>query len=385
MMESPIYLDNNATTRPAPEVVDAMLRALQKHWGNPSSAHSLGRIPEAALVQAREQVAELMGCTPAEVVFSSGATESITQVFKGVFEALPAKRHFILSAIEHSAVQAQAIWLKRQGAEVTLLPVDACGWVAPEALKNALRPDTALVSVMLANNETGVIQPVAELASLAKAAGALMHTDAVQAAGKMPLDVRALGVDFATLSAHKFHGPKGVGAFYIRRGVRIRPLVLGGHQERDRRGGTENLPGIVGMGVAAELALSHLAGATRIRAQRDRLETALRVALPEAVIHGVDAERVPNTCMLSIPGIEGEALLMKLDSVGICVSTGSACTTGQKEPSHVLWAMGVPLELARGSIRISLGRETTAEEISRSEVEIPKAVRELKALGPMGR
>lgn len=380
-----IYLDNNATTRPDPEVVTAMVRCLEEHWGNPSSAHSQGRMPEALLVQARERLASLLNTSPQELVFSSGATESITQVFKGVFETFPTKRHFILSSIEHSAVQAQATWLKRQGADVSLLPVDGDGRVSLEALSKALRPDTALVSVMTANNETGVIQPVSECAAMAKAAGAFMHTDAVQAAGKLPLDLPSLGVDLATFSAHKFHGPKGVGALFIRRGLRLRPLLLGGHQERDRRGGTENLAGIVGMGVAAKLAKARLPELERVRVLRDRMESQLREALPEVRIHGASAERLPNTCLLSLPDLEGEALLLKLDEVGICVSTGSACTTGQKEPSHVLWAMGVPLELARGTLRLSLSHETSEAEIEQVVRELPRQVSILRGLGPMAR
>ena len=380
-----IYLDNNATTRPAPEVVDAVALFLREHWGNPSSAHSLGRVPEAALVHARSQVSALMGCDPTELVFSSGATESITHVFKGVFEAFPAKRHFIVSAIEHSAVQAQVAWLRRQGAEVGVLPVDASGQVKLEALEPMLRSDTALVSVMLANNETGVIQPVADIAHIAKAAGALVHTDAVQAVGKLPIDLKALGVDLATISGHKFHGPKGVGALFIRRVLRLKPLILGGHQERDRRGGTENLPGIVGMGVAAELAQAHLAEMPRIASLRDRLEDGLRQSMSNIVIHGSGAPRVPNTSFMGFPGLEGEALLLKLDGQGICVSTGSACTTGQKEPSHVLWAMGVPLDVARGTLRLSLSRESLDADIDRALAVIPDVVRELACIPPMGR
>lgn len=380
-----IYLDNNATTRPASEVVEAVALYLREHWGNPSSAHSLGRVPEAALVRARSQVSALLGCEPAELVFSSGATEAITHVFKGVFEAFPAKRHFIVSAIEHSAVQAQVAWLRRQGAEVSILPVDALGMVKLDVLEPMLRSDTALVSVMLANNETGVIQPIADIARIAKAAGALVHTDAVQAVGKLPIDLKPLGVDLATISGHKFHGPKGVGALFIRRGLRLKPLILGGHQERDRRGGTENLPGIVGMGVAAELAQAHLADMPRIASLRDRLEDGLRQSVSNIVIHGFGAPRVPNTSFVSFPGLEGEALLLKLDGQGICVSTGSACTTGQKEPSHVLWAMGVPLDVARGTLRLSLSRESLDAEIDRALAVIPDVAQELARIPPMGR
>jgi len=380
-----IYLDNNATTRPAAEVVEIMAQCALEHWGNPSSAHGQGRGPEAILVRAREQVAELLSCSPAELVFTSGGTEAITHAFKGVFEAFPQKRHFVATAVEHSAVLAQLEWLKRHGAEVTLVGVDGNGRLDVEALKVALRPDTALVSVMTANNESGALFPVAEIAALVKASGALFHTDAVQAAGKTLLDVKALGVDLLDLSAHKFHGPKGAGALFIRRGLRLKPLVLGGHQERGRRGGTENVAAIAGMGLAAALARTHLGEMGKIEFLRDRLEAALGEAIPDMGIHGGGAGRVPNTSLLGFPGVEGEALLLKLDQQGICVSTGSACTTGQKEPSHVLRAMGVPEELARGTIRISLSRETTEDEIATVLGLIPSLVQELRSLRPMGR
>lgn len=380
-----IYLDNNATTRPASAAVEAMVLCLQDHWGNPSSAHRMGRRPEGILVQAREQVAALLACSPGELVFTSGGTESLTQAFRGVFEGLPAKRHFILSAVEHSAGLAQAEWLKGQGAEVTLLGVDGHGRLDLEDLKAALRPDTALVSLMTANNETGVLMPVAEAASLAKSAGALFHTDAVQAAGRIPLDVKSLGVDLLSLSGHKFHGPKGAGALFIRRGIRLKPLVLGGHQERGRRGGTENVAAIAGLGVAAELAQGHLEDMPRVRRLRDHLESRLSALIPDLCIQGSYLDRVPNTSLLSVPGLEGEALLLKLDAEGICVSTGSACTSGQKEPSHVLRAMGVPPETARGTIRISLSRQTTDAEIETVIEALPRIVVELRGLGRMGR
>ena len=380
-----IYLDNNATTRPDLEVVETMTRYLQEHWGNPSSAHAMGRRPEGALVRAREQVAGLLGCATAEVIFTSGGTEAITQVFRGVFEAFPGKRHFIASAVEHSAVLAQLDWLRAQGAEVSLIGVDGAGRLDLEALKAALRPDTAMVSVMTANNETGVLLPVPEVAALAKAAGALLHTDAVQAAGKVGLDMKSLGVDVLNISGHKFHGPKGAGALFLRRGLRLRPLILGGHQERGRRGGTENVPAIAGMGMAAELASTHLADMPRVRVLRDRMEAVLGEQIPDLRIHGSDLERVPNTSLLSLPGLEGEAVLLKLDAAGICVSTGSACTSGQREPSHVLRAMHVPLDCARGTIRVSLSRETRGEEIDALIEVLPRIVEELRKLRPMAR
>lgn len=380
-----IYLDNNATTRPASEVLEAMLPYFLEHFGNASSAHAMGRMPGGALVHARAQVADLLGCEPAELVFNSGGTEGINHAFKGIFEAFPAKRHFVTTAVEHSAVQAVVGWLKGHGAEVTFIGVDADGRLDLDLLKVSIRPETALVSVMAANNETGVLSPLEEVASLVKAHGTLLHVDAVQAAGKIPLDVRTLGADLLNVSAHKFHGPKGVGALFIRRGLRLKPLMVGGQQERGRRGGTENVPAIVGMGRAAQLAVAHMADVERIRALRDLLESSLRSTIPGVLVNGLKTPRLANTTLLSFKDIEGEALLMKLNEKGICVSTGSACTTGQKEPSHVLRAMNAPPEFSRGTVRISLSRETTEDEI-RQVIEIfPSLVADLRSLGTMAR
>lgn len=384
-MNAVIYLDNNATTRVAPEVLEAMLPCFGEHYGNPGSAHLLGLKAEGALVQAREQVASLLMCQAAEVVFNSGGTEGLNHAFRGTFEAFPAKRHFVTTAVEHSAVLALVEWLRRQGAEVTILPVDGAGRLDLGRLEAAIRPDTALVSVMAANNESGVCFPLREVASLVKAKGALLHVDATQAAGKLPLDLASLPIDLLNLSAHKFHGPKGVGALFIRRGLRLKPFMVGGHQERSRRGGTENLPGIVGLGYAAASARTGLAGMERVRGMRDGLEAALKKALPEICVHGESALRLPNTSFLGFPGLEGEALLLRLNQQGICVSTGSACTTGQREPSHVLQAMGVDAELARGTLRLSLSRYTTEAEIARVVDLLPEMVRELRDAGPMTR
>ena len=376
-----IYLDNNATTQPASEVVEAMLPYFREQFGNPSSGHLLGHLAEGALVQAREQVASLLHCQPAELVFNGGGTEGLNHALRGVFEALPTKRHFITTAVEHSATLALADWLKRQGAKVTVLPVDGAGRLDLAQLEAALQPDTALVSVMAANNETGVLFPLEAIAPLVKAKGVLLHVDATQAVGKVPLDLTGLPVDLLNLSAHKFHGPKGVGALFIRRGLRLKPFMVGGHQERGRRGGTENLPGIVGLGKAAELAVGGLAQMEEVRRRRDWLEA----SLPDAVIHGAASARLPNTCFAAFPGIEGEALLLRLSQRGICVSTGSACTTGQKEASHVLRAMGVESGLALATLRFSLSRYTTEDEI-RSVVELlPTLCHELRNRGPAGR
>jgi len=380
-MREVIYLDNNATTRMAPEVLEAMLPYFREQYGNASSGHLLGHISEGALVEARNQVAALLNCQAAEVVFNGGGTEGLNHAFRGVFEALPGKRHFVITAVEHSAVLALGDWLKRQGAEVTVLPVDSAGRLELAQLEAAIRPDTALVSVMAANNETGVLFPLEEIAPLVKARGALLHVDATQAIGKIPLDLAALPADLLNLSAHKFHGPKGVGALFIRRGLRLKSFLIGGHQERGRRGGTENLPGIVGLGKAAELAVLALSNLGSVRGRRDVLEA----SLSGAMIHGAAVPRLPNTCFAGFPGIEGEALLLRLSQRGICVSTGSACTTGQTEPSHVLRAMGVEPRLALGTIRFSLSRDTTDQEIQTVVELLPSLLEELRGRGPVGR
>jgi cysteine desulfurase len=379
-----IYLDNNATTRLAPEALDAMLPYFCDHYGNASAAHTLGHLSEGAVTRAREQLATLLGCQPAELVFNSGGTEGLNHVFRSVLDAFPTKRHFIVSSVEHTAVMAIMDWLRKQGAEVTMIDVDESGRLDLHQLETAIRPDTALVSIMAANNETGVIFPLKEIAHIVKAKSVLFHVDATQAIGKTALDVSNLPIDLLNLSAHKFHGPKGVGAIFIRRGLRLKPFMIGGHQERGRRGGTENVPGIVGLGKAAELARLSLRKMEEIRRWRDQLESAA-LDIPDACVNGFDAERLPNTSLLSFAGIEGEALLMKLNEQGICVSTGSACTTGQKEPSHVLRAMKVSEAHAKGTIRVSMSRCTTAEEIARLVELLPSLVAELRALSPFAR
>ncbi len=337
-------------------------------------------------MNAREQVAGLLGCAPAELVFNSGGTEGLNHAIRGVFEAQPGRRHFITTAVEHSAVLAIAEWLKGQGVAVTLLGVDGEGRLDLAELEAALRPDTALVSVMAANTESGVLFPLARAGALAQARGALFHVDATQAVGKVPLDLQALPVDLLNLSAHKFHGPKGIGALFVRRGRRLKPFMLGGGQERGRRGGTENVPGIVGLGQAAAMAAQHLdAMDGRVRALRDRLESALRDQVEGIRVNGAGAGRLPNTSFISFQGIEGEALFLKLSDRGVCVSTGSACSTGQREPSHVLRAMGVPDGEARGTVRFSLSRYTTEAETLKVIGLVPGLVAELRNAGAMGR
>ena len=374
-----IYLDNNATTRLAPEALDAMLPFLRESYGNAGSGHVLGHLSEGAVVQARDQVAAMLGCTPAEILFNSGGTEGINHAFRGVFEAFPKKRHFIISAVEHPAVLAVCEWLKVKGAEITMLGVDGEGKLDLATLEASIRPDTALVSLMAANNESGVLFPMEEVAKIVKGKGALLHVDATQAIGKKAMDLGHLPIDLLNFSGHKFHGPKGTGALFIRRGLRLKPFMLGGHQERGRRGGTENVPGIVGLGKACESAMGHLPHVAAIGELRDQFETAIQTGISGVRVNGAGAPRLPNTSFLSFKGIEGEALLLKLNEAGICVSTGSACTTGQKEQSHVLRAMAVPKEFAMGTIRVSLSRYTTTDEIAQLSQMLPGLVAELRS------
>jgi cysteine desulfurase len=323
-----------------------------------------------------------VGCTPAEIVFTSGGTESLNHAFRGVWEAFPLRRHLVTTAVEHPAVRALVGWWKGQGGEATDVGVDEAGRLDLGALERALRPDTALVAVMAANNESGVLFPVDEVAPIAKAKGALFLVDATQAMGKLPVDAAAWGADLLALSGHKFQGPKGTGLLMIRRGVRLKPLMLGGSQERGRRGGTENVPGLVGLGKAAELAGTRLPELDRVRRLRDALEIHLLAEIPEVRIHGAEAERLPNTSLVGFAGVEGEALQLKLAEQGICVSTGSACSTGMREPSHVLRAMQVPDTYARGTIRFSLGRETTSEEMQKVQEILPSLIAGLRTGSP---
>jgi cysteine desulfurase len=359
------YLDHNATTALAPEAFEAMRPWFTERFGNASAAYALGHLSDGAVVAAREQVAALVGCTPAEIVFTSGGTESLNHAFRGVWEAFPTKRHLVTTVVEHPAVRALVLWWKGQGGTVTDVGVDGEGQLDLAALEAAVRSDTGLVAVMAANNESGVLFPVAEAAHIAKAKGALFLVDATQAMGKIPVDAAAWGADLLSLSGHKFHGPKGTGALMIRRGVRLKPLMLGGSQERGRRGGTENVPGIVGLGKAAELARLGLPRMEGVRQLRDGLEARLLAEVPEVRIHGAAALRLPNTSLAGFAGLEGEALQLRLGEHGICVSTGSACSTGMREPSHVLRAMRVPEAYAAGTVRFSLGRETTTAELAK--------------------
>ncbi|MBI3048765.1 MAG: cysteine desulfurase [Acidobacteria bacterium] len=378
-----VYLDHNATTPLHPAVADAMVRVLRDEFGNPSSVHHFGQRAKAAVDEARSAVAALLGADPGDVVFTSGGTESDNLAIRGAAEALErtGKRHLVASAIEHEAVLNTLKALARRGWTTTLLLVDETGIVSPDALRAALTDETALVSVMHANNEIGTVQPIAELARLAHDCGALFHTDAVQSAGKIPIDVKALGVDLLSISAHKFYGPKGAGALWIRRGLRLLPALTGGKQERNRRAGTENVAGIVGMGAAAAVARSKMAEeAARLAALRDRLEDGVLGAVPGTAINGARTPRVPNTTNISFDRVEAESLLIALDLEGIAVSTGSACSSGTLEPSHVLKAMGFPPHRTQNSIRFSLGAANTDVDIDQVIAVLPGTVEKLRTL-----
>jgi len=378
-----IYLDHNATTPPAAEVVEAMTRALRDEFGNASSIHAHGQRAKAAIDTARSEVARLIGAEPGDLVFTGGGTESDNLALRGVLAAAPAgRRRLVVTAVEHEAVLNTAVALGRSGVPVETLPATQAGVVEPAALERLVADDVALVSVMLANNETGVIQPVAEFARLARERGALCHTDAVQAAGKVPVDVTALRVDLLSLAAHKFGGPKGVGALWLRRGVPLAAVVTGGRQERNRRAGTENVPAIVGFGVAAALARRRLAtDAARMAALRDRLESGILTTVPRSILNGAGSPRVPNTTNIAFEGVEAESLLIGLDLEGIAVSTGSACSSGTLEPSHVLRGMGLPHGRVQSSIRFSLGTSTSDEDVDRTLAVVPLVVERLRRVG----
>jgi cysteine desulfurase len=378
-----VYFDYNATTPLAPEVTDAVMRAMRDVFGNASSVHHFGQQAKATMDEARSAVAALLNADPSEIVFTSGGTESDNFAIRGAAEALEptGRRHLIASAIEHEAVLNTFRALARRGWRTTLLPVDQSGIVSPDRLREAIDSDTALVSVMHANNEIGTIQPVAALAAIAHEHGALLHTDAVQSAGKIPVDVRALGVDLLSLSAHKFNGPKGAGVLWIKRGTRMQPTVTGGKHERNRRAGTENVAAIAGLGVAAKLAAGKMtAEAVRVSALRDRLETGILRDVAGTVVNGARDPRVPNTTNISVERVEAESLLIALDLEGIAVSTGSACSSGTLEPSHVLKAMGLPSHRTQNSLRFSLGMLSTPEEVERVIDVLPRLVEKLRGL-----
>src|SRR5471030_1971896 len=378
-----VYFDYNATTPLAPTVTDAVTRAMRDVFGNASSIHHFGQQAKATMDEARSAVAALLNAEPSEIVFTGGGTEADNLAIRGAAEAMEpgGRRHLIASTIEHEAVLNTLKALTRRGWRTTLLPVDHTGIVSPDRLREVIDADTAIVSVMHANNEIGTIQPVAALAAIAHEHGALLHTDAVQSVGKIPVDVRALGVDLLSLSAHKFNGPKGAGVLWIKRGTRMQPTVTGGKHERNRRAGTENVAAIAGLGVAATLAAGKMsAEAVRTAALRDRLETGILRNVPGTAVNGTRDQRVPNTTNISFERVEAESLLIALDLEGIAVSTGSACSSGTLEPSHVLRAMGLPAHRTQNSLRFSLGLFSTEQEVDRVIEVLPRLVDKLRAL-----
>jgi cysteine desulfurase len=378
------YFDNNATTRVDPDVLSAMMPYLTEEYGNPSSIHTFGGKVGIRIREARGQVARLLGCTPEEVIFTSCGTEGNNTAIRSSLWAQPDKRHIVTTRVEHPAVLSLCKYLeKSHGYDVTYLPVDSEGRLDLKELEASLRRDTAVVSVMWGNNETGVLFPIEEIGRLVRSRGILFHTDAVQAAGKIPIDLSKLDVDLLTISGHKLHAPKGVGALYVRKRIPFRPFMLGGHQEKGRRAGTENAAGIVALGRACEKALEFMDDEnTRVKELRDRLESDLMRAVPHTRLNGDARERLPNTTNISFKYVEGEAILLMLDQLGICASSGSACTSGSLEPSHVLRAMGVPFTYAHGSIRFSLSRFTTAEEVEFVIQTLPRAIDTLRKISP---
>lgn len=376
-----VYLDSNATTPLLPEVLEAMRPYYFEEFGNASSIHHHGQHARAAVERARESVARLLGCRAAEVVFTSGGTEADNLAIFGLCQP---GDHIITSQIEHHAVLNACKRLEQRGCEVTYIPVDAQGLTDPDDIRKSIRPNTKLISVMPANNETGVIEPVSEIGRIAKEADVYFHTDAVQAAGKLPIDVKQIGCDLLSISGHKFHGPQGVGALYVRRGTLIDPLFYGGNHERQRRAGTENVPGIIGLGCAAEIAMRGLSDGSldRLTKLRDRLEVTLRETIDATGVNSGGAPRVPNTSNIYFDHIEGEAMVIALDLKGLAVSTGAACSSGAIEPSHVLTAMGLEPERARASLRFSVGKHNTEEDIDFALSIIPATIAHLRDLSP---
>jgi len=379
-----IYLDNNATTKVAPEVVDAMLPYLSEHYGNPSSMHSFGGDVAEKIKEARENVASLIGATADEIVFTSCGTESDGTAIRAAIESYPDRKHIVTSRVEHPAVKNLYETLSKKGYRVTFVPVDNDGILDLDYLYENLSDDTAVVSLMWANNETGVIFPIEEISQEIKDRGIVFHTDAVQAVGKISIDIKETGVDLLSLSGHKLHAPKGIGVLYIRKGTKFSPFMIGGHQEKGRRGGTENVAAIVALGKAAELAKKHLDedGYEHIGQLRDKLETTLLTRISHSMVNGDSEHRLQNTTSVAFEYVEGEAILLMMNEHGICASSGSACTSGSLEPSHVLRAMGVPFTAAHGSIRYSLSRYTTEEEIDIVIEKMPPIIERLRSMSP---
>ncbi|MGE0084054.1 MAG: cysteine desulfurase NifS [Desulfococcaceae bacterium] len=378
-----IYLDNNATTRVAPEVAEAMLPYFTEMYGNPSSMYRFAQKSLDGIKQARSRVADLLCASPEEIVFTSCGTESDSTAIYAALQSSPEKKHIITTRVEHSAIKNLCEYLGRNGYRSTFVPVDKKGLLDMDFLREHLTDDTAIISVMWANNETGVIFPVEEIAHMAKERGIVFHTDAVQAVGKIPINLKQSSIDMLSLSGHKLHAPKGVGALYVRKGTKFSPFLIGGHQESGRRGGTENVASIVGLGKAAELAAAHITEEnTRIRDLRDRLENGLLERIPSSLVNGDREKRLPNTTNISFEFIEGESILLMMDELGICASSGSACTSGSLEPSHVLRAMGVPYTAAHGSVRFSLSIYNTKEEVDYVVEKLPPIIARLRQMSP---
>jgi cysteine desulfurase len=380
-----VYLDNNATTKPAPEVVAAMMPYLTEWYGNPSSVHRFGQRARQGIDEARAQVASLLGCGDAELLFTGGGTEAVNTAVRGLLAARAPRKRIVTTTVEHSATRELCQQLSKEGAEVVEVGVDQRGRLDVDAVRAAVTDETALMTTMWANNETGVLFPVREIAAIAKAARVPFHCDGTQAVGKLPVNVAELGVDALSFASHKFHGPKGVGGLFVRRGLRFRPLLIGGPQERGRRGGTENVPGLIGMGKAAELAREALSQMTRVAAMRDRLEREIFARIDDAHINGDVELRLPNTTNIGFARLEAEAILLLLSEQGVCASAGAACSSGSLEPSHVLRAMKIDERIAHGAIRFSLSRYTTDAEIDRALEVLPPIIERLRAVLPVAR
>ncbi len=382
-MGDTIYFDNNATTRVDPRVFEEMAPYFCDLYGNPSSMHTFGGQVGAKVEEARERTAQVLGCDASEIVFTSCGSEADNTAIRAALEAQPEKRHIITTKVEHPAVLNLAKALVKKGYHLTLLSVDGDGMIDLGELRDSIREDTALVSIMWANNETGTIFPIEEIAQIVRLRGVLFHTDAVQAVGKVPIDLKKVPIDFLALSGHKLHAPKGVGALYVRKGVPYRPLIIGGHQERGRRAGTEAVPNIIALGKACQLAFDAIDEENKtVRAMRDRLEAGLLGAVSKTILNGHSTQRLPNTVNLSFKFVEGEAILLLMNELNVCASSGSACTSGSLEPSHVLRAMGVPFTYAHGSIRFSLSRFNTMDEVDFMVEKLPPIIERLRALSP---
>ena len=384
-MEQFVYADNAATTKLSPVVLEAMMPYLTEEYGNPSSLYRFGNHAKRAIEQARKEVADVLGAEPFEILFTGGGTEADNWV-KEIMRSLKArgKNHFITSAVEHHALLHSAQRLQKEGFEVTFIPVDREGQIDPEQVRAAIRPETGLVSIMFANNEIGTIYPIKEIGAICRQAGVLFHTDAVQAAGHLPINVKEMNIDLLSLSAHKFHGPKGVGAFYCRRGIPLPSLIDGGAQERGKRAGTENVAGIVGLGAALRLANEEMSQTSaRVSAMRDRLIDGILQTVPMCRLNGPRHNRLPGNCNISFLGIEGESLLLRLDLAGIAASSGSACASSSLDPSHVLLAIGLPHEVAHGSVRLSLSDYNTEEDVDYILEKLPEIVSTLRSMSPL--